>query len=253
MEKKADLPWLLIAGLALLVLGGAMTLYVVMQAFTVLEPHAPSGSFTIFGVPEGGNPQKLWDSYRIFFLHLPSALSAMTASLFMGAGGLLYLISRHPRWDALTVAGAEMGIASCFITMATGYFWGEFAWGNGWTWEPRLTSALVLWLSYIALVLLRQGVDNPEKRRTYTAAYGLLTLPLYFLVKKSIEIFGNISHPASLGDLMGEDNAVSQLLSMARPSVVLVFIALVVLRYWQRRVEYRSNQLEELIDDQRAI
>jgi|GEM_PF-6080890 len=236
-------------GLGLLIVSFALTVYVVHMAFMGLVSHAPSGSFTIFDLPEGGNPQKLWDSYRIFFLHLPSALSAATASMLMGVGGLLYFISKHPRWESLTVAAAEMGIAACFITMATGYFWGDFAWGNGWTWEPRLTSALILWLSYIALLMIRAGIENPDKRRTITAAYGLLTVPLYPMVSRAIEIFGEQSHPASLKDLLGAQGSITELLSIAKPALILLFASFVILRYWQMRLRESTRQLEELIEE----
>lgn len=217
--------------------GLGLTLYVLYQAFLVLDSHMPEGSFAIFAPPDTpqANPMKLYESYRIFFIHLPCAMTTALMTVLMAMAGVLYMISRHRRWDAMLIAATEVGVVSCFLTMATGYIWGEFAWGKGWTWEPRLTSTLILWLSLVALLMLRAGVDNPEKKRMFSAIYGIATVPLYPLVSKSIEIFGREAHPEDLKSLL-TGNEISDLKTLAEPAIILFFLFFVMLRYWQLRL-----------------
>lgn len=239
--------WLFQASMALIVAGILGLGYVLYQSLLVLEPHNPSGSIFVYFPPDG-NSQQLFTSYRIFFVHLPSAMASATVSILMAVGGVLYLISRKRHWESLIIASTQVGLVACFITMATGYFWGDFAWGTGWTWEPRLTSALVLWLSYVALLVVHRSMDSGPKRGMTAAVYGLFTVPLYPLVSKSIEWFGRISHPESLSKLASGD-AVNALRSVATPLLLLLFVGLVALRYWQLELAAESRRLAQKIED----
>ncbi|NUQ35965.1 MAG: cytochrome c biogenesis protein CcsA [Planctomycetaceae bacterium] len=224
--------------------GLGLTLCVLYHALIVLDPHMPDGSFAIFAPPETpqANPMKLYDSYRIFFVHLPCALTTALMSMVMAAAGVLYLISRHRRWDALLMAAVEVGAVTCLLTMVTGYIWGDFAWGKGWTWEPRLTSTLILWLSFIALMMIRGAVEDERKKRMFSAVYGLATVPLYPLVSRSIEMFGRMSHPESLESLL-RVNEISELSAVAKPALILFFLFFLMVRYWQLRLAGNIREL----------
>ncbi len=224
------------------------TLFVLYHAFLVIGPEMSSDRFFIFKTlnpEERGtfNSLKLYDSYRIFFIHLPSALASGMISIIMAACALFYLLSKNSRWETFLVAATQVGIVSCFITMVTGYFWAEFAWGQGWTWEPRLTSTLILWLSYIALFALRASLTDPIKRRTFTAAYALLTLPIYPLVSKAIDIFGKTSHPADFKDLLASPE-VAELRGTAIPALLGLFLFFILVRYLQLRLEEEAFSLQ---------
>jgi hypothetical protein len=245
--------WVLGIAAVLLVAGAVGTIYSMHEAYLVLEPHMPRGAFTIFDLPDtpGGNNLNLYQSNRVFFFHLPCALTAATVSVLMCVGGLLALISRRGHWECLIVAAAQIGIVSCFATMATGYFWGDFAWigtQGGWNFkDPRLNATLILWLSYIALVLVRAGIDDTAKRRQFTIVYGLITVPLYPLVSNAIEWFGKVVHPLSLSDLLGE-GPIQDILRIARPSVIAFFMGFVLLRYWQLRQKEELRVIKGALD-----
>ncbi len=235
--------WL--AGICILV-GSAGVIWVMHQALFEIPPHINSQAFFIIE-PEQPllNSQMLYDSYRIFFVHLPSAYSAAIMSVLIGVGGLLTLISRRSHWELMTVAAAQVGIVACFVTMATGYFWGAFAWGGqGWHFnDPRLSATLVLWLSYISLVLIRNSIDDPVRRRNFTAIYGLMTVPLYPLVSRAIEIFGKVVHPISLTDLTGSGGPVAALKNNSVPTMILLLLGFALLRYLQLRVAEDSKSV----------
>lgn len=240
--------WLVPTAIVLLVAGAAGIIHVMRQALFVLGPHMPEGAITIFGIPTtpGANNLLLYESHRIFFLHVPSAYTAASVSVLMFIGGIAAIMTKRQSWENFITASAMVGMAACFVTMATGYFWGDFAWmGNlgGWNFkDPRLNATLVLWLSYVALLVIRGSIDDPTKRREFVAVYGLLTVPLYPLVNQAIVIFGKVAHPASLKDLLGEGQ-IKSLLSVASPSVIAFFMGFVLIFYARLRVQDAARAL----------
>lgn len=195
--------------------------------------------------PDAGAPINLYESYRIFFIHLPSAYATALCCLLALAGGVMWLMSRKPKWEALTVAASEVGIVVGAMVLLTGTLWADYAWGSGrlgsgWNWEPRLTTMLILWLAFAALLVLRKAMDTPRQRSMMTAVYGILLGPLYPLVSKAIEI-GQTSHPESFSDLLSAPE-IALTKNLAGIGVTLALLAMVALRYQWNRV---GQQIEE--------
>jgi heme exporter protein C len=121
--------------------------------------------------------------YRIIFLHVPSAWTGLTAFLISFLANLLYVWRRQPRWDWLGVSAAEVGLAFTTVVLVTGPIWAHPVWGIWWTWSPRLTSTFVLWLLYVAYVVLRTLIEEPDRRALLTALFGIfafIDVPLVF-------------------------------------------------------------------------
>lgn len=143
--------------------------------------------------PSNGEP--LGEAFRIFFFHVPAAWVAGVALLGSFIASIGYLVRRTPGWDHWAVGFAETGWVLSTIVLISGPLWAKAAWGTYWTWEPRLTSFLVLWILYLAYLMLRNGIDDPEKRARYSAVLGIiafLDIPLIFF---SIKLWGSIGHP----------------------------------------------------------
>ena len=121
--------------------------------------------------------------YRILYLHVPSAWTGMTAFFLSFLANLLYVWRRQSRWDALGVASAEVGLAFTTVVLVTGPIWAHPVWGIWWTWDARLTSTFILWLLYVAYLLLRSLVEEPDRRALLSALFGIfafLDVPLVF-------------------------------------------------------------------------
>jgi heme exporter protein C len=195
--------------------------------------------------PDGGSPINLYESYRIFFVHLPSAYATAICCLLSLVGGVMWLLTRKDKWEALTVSAAEVGLFTGAIVLLTGTMWADYAWGSGrlgsgWNWEPRLTTMLILWLSFAALLVLRKAMDTPRQRSAMTAVYGILLGPLYPLVSKAIEI-GQTSHPRSFSDLLSAPEiAVTR--NVAALAIGVALLALVALRYQWNRLGQQIQQ-----------
>lgn len=134
---------------------------------------------------------------RIFYFHVASAWVSFLAFFVVFMGGVAYLLKREPRslsplesyrgqrkWDVLAVSAAEIGIVFCTITLITGSIWGRFAWGVWWTWDPRLTTTLVLWLIYVSYLMLRGLVEEESQRARLSAVFGIIgfiDVPIVFM------------------------------------------------------------------------
>jgi heme exporter protein C len=124
---------------------------------------------------------------RIFYVHVASAWIAALAFGVVFVGSIVYLVNRSMKWDALAGASAEVGLLFTTVVLVTGMLWGKAIWGVYWTWEPRLTSVLVLWLLYLAYVAIRMYVPEPTQRARFSAVLGIvafLDVPIVYLSVK---------------------------------------------------------------------
>jgi ABC-type transport system involved in cytochrome c biogenesis permease subunit len=246
--KSRSHSWLVVVALAALGLAGVQaTLY--LSYFYTPTQITPGTLWVV--TPDGGAPVSLYESYRIFFIHLPSAYATATCCGLTALGGVMLLLTRKPQWESLVVSAAEGGLAFGALVLLTGTLWADFAWGSGrlgsgWNWEPRLTTMLILWLAFAALLVVRRALGQAQSRAQVTqitAVYGILLGPLYPLVSKAVEI-GRIAHPLSFKDqLSAPEVALTQ--RVAGLGVLVALVALVALRY-------QWNELGRQIELERA-
>jgi len=131
---------------------------------------------------------------RIFYLHVASAWAAFMAFFIVFIASIGYLVRRKESWDWLGVAAAEVGLIFCSVMLITGPIWAKPVWGIWWTWDARLTSAFVLWLMYVAYLLLRTLMDDPARRAIVSAVFGIFAFLDVPLVYFSIRIW-RTQHP----------------------------------------------------------
>lgn len=118
--------------------------------------------------------QTMKDAQRIFYFHVPSAITGMTAFAVNFVASIAYLFRRNRWWDSLALSSAEIGVVLFSMVLVTGPIWAKYAWGVWWTWSPRLTSSLVLWMLYVAYLLIRNYMIDPERRATTSAVFGII-------------------------------------------------------------------------------
>lgn len=124
---------------------------------------------------------------RIVYLHVPVAWCGLLGCLTMGACGALFLVRRDLKWDHWARAAGEAGWLCSSLTLITGSLWARQAWGVWWTWEPRLTSSLVLWFIYMGYFVVRTSVEDPLRRARTGALFaliGLADVPLILLATR---------------------------------------------------------------------
>ncbi|MBO4318195.1 MAG: cytochrome c biogenesis protein CcsA [Mailhella sp.] len=135
--------------------------------------------------------QTMGIAQKIFYFHLPVAWWCFVSFFTACVAGLAYLRSRRAFWDHLEHAAAEWGLVLTTLALVTGSIWGRCSWGVWWTWDPRLTTTLVLWFIYAAYLVLRSaGISKAVC--AVIAAVGFLDVPLVFF---SARLWRSI-HPA---------------------------------------------------------
>ncbi len=174
---------------------------------------------------------------KIFYLHLPVAINTFLACLVSFIASVGYLWQRRQVWDDLAVSSAKMAVLLCGIVLLTGMIWGHSAWGVWWTWSPRLTFSLVLWLLYVAYLVIRPSIESRERRALVSAVYGVvafLDVPLVYL---SVKLMPDI-HPSSIA--LSTEMKLTLLACMV--PVTLLSVGLIALRFRLQRVESLNSE-----------
>jgi heme exporter protein C len=139
------------------------------------------------------------DVQRLFYIHVPSFFGAFFAFGAAVVGGIGYLRTRNLKWDVLAVSGVEVGLALSLVNLLTGSVWARPIWNTWWTWDPRLTSAAVMCLTYAAYLMLRNALENPNQRRRFAAVYGILAFATVIYTLIVIRIRPDTIHPTVIG------------------------------------------------------
>lgn len=180
---------------------------------------------------------------KIFYFHVPSAY-AMYVGFFVSAiGSAVFLAKRSAAWDAVAVAGAEVGMLFCAIVLTTGPLWARKAWGVWWTWDPRLTTTLLagmIFLSYLALRSFGTAGEAEKRFAAGLALVGVLDLPI---IHYSVQRWRGV-HPTVV---TGKGGGLDPQMQGAFLVSMLAFTALVALLIWTRaRVERQRQRVHDL-------
>jgi heme exporter protein C len=130
---------------------------------------------------------------RIFYFHVSSALTMFLAFFVVFVASIIYLWKRLTWWDNVAASAAEIGVVFCTLVLITGPIWARPIWGAWWSWDPTLTLTLVLWLIYVAYLMLRADAYD-ERRTRFAAVLGIIGFIDVPLIRWSVEKWRTI-HP----------------------------------------------------------
>ena len=128
-------------------------------------------------------------SQKIFYFHMPAGATSMIALAFTAYYGIRFLMTRDARYDLRARVATEVGTVLVLFTMFSGLMWERFEWGVWWTWEPRLTTYLILTLLVVAYFVLRAAIDEPERRALFSSVYGIIMfidVPICFMITRLV-------------------------------------------------------------------
>ena len=182
---------------------------------------------------------------RIFYFHLPSWIAMFSALCVVFYANVAYLVTKKRKFDALGVAGVEVGVMCCTIGLITGPLWARPVWGIWWTWDARLTTTFILWILYISYLLLRGLLEDTEKKATLSAIFGIfafLDVPLVYLSNR----LWRTQHPQPViagGNGSGLNPVMGKVLLLCVAAVFCVMVLVYIDRY---RLELLRNECDEL-------
>ncbi len=188
---------------------------------------------------EAPRERTMGDLQRIFYFHVAAAIAGMTAFAVNFFSCLMYLVRRKRWWDNLALSAAEIGVMFLSMVLVTGPIWAKPAWFVWWTWSPRLTLSLVLCLLYVAYILIRNYIEDPEKKALVSAVFGIVAFADTPLVWFSIRWWRDI-HPSPMLETGG-------LAPSMRPAFFICMIAFqILLVFLLRRRFYLESVRSEM-------
>ena len=178
--------------------------------------------------------QSMGPVQKIFYTHLPMAWWSFVSFFVVFAASILYLARRRAAYARLAGAAAELGVLFSGLALATGMCWARPIWNVWWTWDPRLTTTLVMWFIYAAYLLLRASDVGGGRKDAVLAVLGIvafLDVPLVFVSAR----YWRSIHPAVFGP-QGGGMEPEMWLAMAANLVAMGFL-------WLALLLARSKQL----------
>lgn len=190
---------------------------------------------------------------RIFYVHVPSAWVGYLAFGVVFISSIAYLRTGSRRWDLLAHSAAEIGVLFISLVLITGPIWAHPVWGTWWQWDARLTSALVMWLTYVGYLFVRNLTVDPSRAGRLAAIVGIVGFINVPIVHFSVQWWRTL-HPS--GPTLANPTEAS---GLGGPEVLTFLVALVsftLLFAWllaqRTRVGRLGDKVEELeVLDQR--
>ncbi len=182
---------------------------------------------------------------RIFYYHVSSAWTAFLLFAVNFVASVVYLFKRNQKADIVALVAAEVGVVFCTVVLVTGPIWARPVWGIWWTWDMRLTLTLVLWLIYVAYLVLRRfssGTQTPLMAAVL-AVFGALDVPLVYF---SIWFF-RTQHPSPVIGGGGSIDPRMLHVLLINWAAFMCFAALVC---WSR---YRLEKVKREVEETQAL
>lgn len=182
---------------------------------------------------------------RIFYVHVPSAWVAYLGFAIVFIASIAYLRTGSRRWDLLAHAAGEVGVVFCTLVLITGPIWARPVWGTYWQWDARLTSALVLWLTYVGYLFLRGLATEPSRAGRVAAVVGIVGFVNVPIVHFSVYWWRTL-HPSGPTPANPVESS-----GLGGPEMLAFFTSLVaftLLAAWLMAIRVRLGRMKDTVD-----
>lgn len=183
---------------------------------------------------------------RIFYFHVPLAIVSFVAFLAVFIASIAYVFRRETKWDNLAHASAEIGVVFITLALVTGMIWAKPVWNAWWLWTPRLTTTLILWLIYVAYLMIRSYAPSPSKAAIYGAAMGIIGFADVVVVYFSVQWWPGI-HPTPVVGPLADTGSLDGTMRSVLLFSMLTFLALLTYLIMERMA------LQDTVDQLRGI
>lgn len=154
------------------------------------------------------------DSFRIIYVHVPSAWMSMFIYMVMASAGAIGLVWRIKLADVVAASSAPVGAAFTFLALATGSLWGKPMWGAWWVWDARLTSELILLFLYLGYIALQSSIEDRTTAARASAVLALVGVVNIPIIHYSVEWWNTLHQGATVTKLAAPSIHVSMLIPL---------------------------------------
>jgi heme exporter protein C len=183
----------------------------------------------------------LFFNQKIFYYHVANAFMLFAAVITCGVASLMFLRKRQPRHDDIALAAGELSVLFGAIVLVTGSIWGKAAWDVWWDWDARLTTSLLLWMTMVGYVLVRQyGGPGSERMAAGLAVFAAVNIPLVYF---SVRIWRTLHPQTSV--VPGLEGGMRAAMWSSVALFALFYVLLLAVRTSAARAERRLSELRE--------
>lgn len=188
------------------------------------------------------------EAVRILYVHVPTAWLAYLSFIVTAACSALYLFTKKHSlgFDRFAGASAEVGVVFMALTLISGMLWGRLTWGVFWTWDARLTTTALLFVTYIGYLAVRRLGGSHQQRAKRSAIIGLLAVLEIPLVHWSVQLWRSLHQE---GSVLGDSSDV-HMDGLMLFSLFVGVVAFTLLYVWLLLHRSRAMALEDVLDDE---
>ncbi|NCD69006.1 ABC transporter permease [Mucilaginibacter sp. R11] len=181
------------------------------------------------------------ETIRNVYFHVPMWMAMFTVFTISVVYSIKYLMSGKPEHDLIAVECANTGVFFFVIGLVTGMMWAKYTWGEYWSNDPKQNSAAIAFLLYCAYLVLRNSIDEEQKRAKISAIYNIFAFPVMIVLIMILPRMTDSLHPGN-----GGNPAFGKLDLDNRMRVVLypAFIAWSFMGVWIASIRYRISLIE---------
>ncbi len=188
----------------------------------------------------------LHESIRTVYFHVPMWFAMLLMYLISVVYSIKYLGSGKPEDDFIAVESVNVGLIFCLFGLLSGMLWANITWGDPWPNDPKLNSSAIASLMYLAYVVLRNSLDEEQKRGKISAIYNVFAFPIMIVLLFVLPRLTDSLHPGNGGNpgFSGYDMTGS-MRWVFRPAVLgwmLIGCWIMTLRYRIRKLEYHTDE-----------
>jgi len=182
---------------------------------------------------------------KIFYFHVPAAMLLFGSAFVCGISSGIFLFRRTPSADRVATAAAELTVLFGLIVLVTGPIWARKAWGVWWQWDARLTSSLLLWMMFVAYLLVRRyGGPGAEKLAGAMAIFGMANVPFVYV---SVNYWRTLHPKTSVVPTLAPEMRGPFWFSVA--AFILLYIVLLTARRYLEAQRARVEALHLALED----
>ena len=242
--------------IVLLVVGGLLTTAAFFMAFytaevqrfgTITVAEQLDTAYPLLTVSDNGFQYgRPWFSQKIFYFHVPVAEASFLVFGVAAFFAIRFLMTKRREYDTKSRMAMETSLIFVILTMITGMLWTRASWGIWWEWEPRLTTYFIMTLLMIAYFVLRNSIEDEERRATYGAVFAIIAFidaPISFFITRLIPS----SHPIVFQSGMASSNLVPFI--VAQVGMLMVGYAIYTMRMGEEVLYERVEAINEALED----
>ena len=237
------------------IVGGVMTTAAFLMSFftaevqlfgTVTLPQQIATAFPLLGTDQGGFMYgRPWFSQKIFYFHVPFAEASFLVFTVAAFFAIRFLMTRSKQYDTKARVAMETSLLFVILTLITGDLWTKASWGRWWEWEPRLTTYFIMTLLMVAYFVLRNSLEDEERRAVYSAVFAIIAwidAPISFFITRLIPS----DHPVVFKSGMATSNLIPFI--VAQVGMLLIGYAVYTIRVREEEMRERLEIVKDSLE-----